>query len=250
MYRAQRGYLMRPDDEGEIETPDAFLPERMKPLRGNSSEGRVDPKGLHCLYLATDCDTAMAEVRPWRGAHISLGQFTVMKKSTLIDFSMDNVRSVDLMFRRRGQVSTAERASAVWGDIAYAFKKPLTRDDDKTEYLATQAIAEEFRKEGYDGVAYQSALGKGKCVALFDLDAAELAACALFEAKAVVHTFTQANNWYRIPKHHPNIASRIGLDVLSPEAAQPHFLKIRYSAISDAPPSARPTDEPAEEHEV
>ncbi|MBV9156286.1 MAG: RES family NAD+ phosphorylase [Acidobacteriaceae bacterium] len=105
---------MRADDEGEIEIPDAFLPERMKPLRDSSSEGRVNPKGKACLYLATDSNTALAEVRPWRGAHISLGLFKVTRDCALIDFSMDKVRSVDLMLRKE-PASTAERALAVWG---------------------------------------------------------------------------------------------------------------------------------------
>lgn len=237
LFRAQRGYRMRTDDEGEVEVPDAFLPERMKPARESASEGRVNPKGQACLYLATKQDTALAEVRPWRGAYISLGVFRVIKDCKLIDFSTDKLRSVDLLLRKE-QASTAEQASAIWGDIAYAFAKPLTKDDDLTEYLATQAIAEEFRKRGYDGVLYQSALGEGKCVALFDLDVAELTQCALFETKTVTHTFVQTNNWYCIPKHHPKIAAGVGLDISSPEAAQPHFLKIKYFSVSEAPPTS------------
>ncbi len=151
---------------------------------------------------------------------------------------------------RKEPASTAEQASAIWGDIAYAFAKPLTRDDDLTEYLATQAIAEEFRKRGYDGVVYQSALGEGKCVALFDLDVAELTQCALFETKAVTHSFVQTNNWYCIPKHHPTIAASKGLDILSPEAAQPHFLTIRYFPVSENSPTAPQVGEVPEEPEV
>lgn len=119
-----------------------------------------------------------------------------------------------------------------------------------TEYLATQVIAEEFRKRGYDGLAYQSALGEGKCIALFDLDRAELTQCALFETKTVTQTFIQVNNWYCIPKHHPRIASSIGLDILSAEAAQPHFLKIRYFPACEDPPTARIEDKMDESPEV
>ncbi len=151
---------------------------------------------------------------------------------------------------REEPASTAEQAAAVWGDIAYTFTKPLTRDDDPTEYFATQAIAEQFRQQGYDGVAYQSALGEGKCIALFDLDAAELASCGLFETETVTHTFAQINNWYCIPKHHPDVACSIGIDVSSPKAAEPHFLKIEFLPADEGRTGDRPGQEPAQESEV
>jgi hypothetical protein len=218
---------MREDREAEMDIPDAFLPERMKPLREGIGEGRVNPKGKPCLYLATDADTAMAEVRPWVGAHISLAQFTVMKDSALVDCSRDKVRSGDLMLREE-PATPAENEEAIWGDIAYAFAKPLTQDDLLSEYLATQTISERFRREGYDGVAYQSPLGKGKCIAFFDLDAADLAACALYTTESVTHTFRQTNNWYCIPKYNQHVADSIGIDVSSLEAAKPHFLHIMF----------------------
>lgn len=45
LFRAQCGYVMREQREGEMEIPDAFPPERMKPLREGMREGRVSPKG-------------------------------------------------------------------------------------------------------------------------------------------------------------------------------------------------------------
>ena len=225
LFRAQRGYVMRQVREAEMEVPDAFLPERMKPLREGTSEGRLNPKGKPCLYLATDADTAMPEARPWVGAHISLAQFKMMKNCMLIDCSLDKLRSVDLMLREEPAIP-AEEEDAIWGDIAYAFAKPQTQNDVLSEYVTTQAISERFRREGYDGVAYQSPLGTGKCIALFDLDVADLAACALYETKSVTHTFGQINNWYCIPRHFPHVADSMGIDLSSPEAGLPHFLRI------------------------
>jgi len=223
--RAQRGYVMREEPDTEMAVPDAFLPERMKPPREGMRDGRASSKEKPCLYLATDPDAAMAEVRPWVGAHISLAHFKLIKDCMLIDCSHDKVVSIELMLRE-DPATPAEEEAAIWGDVAHAFSKPLTQDDVPSEYLATQAISERFQREGYDGIAYQSPLGKGKCIALFDLDAAELAQCALFETKSVTHTFGQINNWYCIPKHYQHVADSIGIDVSSPEAARPRFLRI------------------------
>jgi len=248
--RAQIGYEMREDFGSRIELPDAFPPERMKPLRDSVSVGRVNPKGRPCLYLAIDPGTAIAEMRPWRGAYISLGQFRVLKDCLLMDFSDDKLRSADLIWSDEPPTAV-EREESVWGDIAYAFAKPLTRNEELSEYLATQAISERFRQEGYDGVAYRSALGTGKCIALFDLDSADLSACALHEVDAVKSTFQQINNWYCIPKHHQRVADSMGIDVCSPEAARPHHLQITgYSRVEQARNAAASEASPTSDGEV
>ena len=71
-------------------------------------------------------------------------------------------------------------------------------------------------------------LAKGGRIALLDLDAADLASCSLHETESVAQAFGQSNNSYCIPKHHPRIAARIGLNAASPEAALPHFLHITF----------------------
>jgi len=225
LYRAQIGYDLRAQGEDDIEVPDAFLPERMRPLRYCASEGRVNGKGVPCLYLADGRDTAMAEMRPWRGSHISLSNFKVARDCVLIDCSLDKTTSMDLMFRDR-EATPDEREQAVWGDIAQAFSQPLTRDDMKEEYRATQVLSERFRSEKYDGVAYKSPLGKGKNIALFDLDAADPINGTLYKTDTVSYTFKQTNNTYHVPKYYPDWARRQGIDPSSPNAENPLFLRI------------------------
>ena len=73
------------------------------------------------------------------------------------------------------QLTGEERTLAVWRDIDRAFSEPVTDSDDHADYATTQLIAELFRKNGFDGIAYRSALGQGHNVALFDLNAADVA---------------------------------------------------------------------------
>ena len=61
------GYTWRKDHEGqpeEMEVPAAFPPERMKPLAEFVGDGRVNPKGIPCLYLASSLDTAIGRCAP------------------------------------------------------------------------------------------------------------------------------------------------------------------------------------------
>ena len=50
-----------------------------------------------------------------------------------------------------------------------------TASDDRADYAATQIVAELFRQNGFDGIAYRSSSGPGHNIALFDLNAANVA---------------------------------------------------------------------------
>ncbi|WP_424666577.1 RES family NAD+ phosphorylase [Candidatus Binatus sp.] len=57
----------------------------MVPLSDRAREGRVNPKGIPCLYLATHKDTALSEVRPGKGSLISVAQFQTCRDLTIIN---------------------------------------------------------------------------------------------------------------------------------------------------------------------
>jgi hypothetical protein len=200
-WRAQIGSEFRPYyQEGEFvaDLPAPYSPERMKPSTGESSEGRANPKGIPYLYLATHRDTALAEVRPWLGALISVAQFKTMRKLKVINCSGTEDRHLIYL----EEPEPPEREKAVWCDIDRAFSKPITSGDKTADYVPTQIIADLFRANGFDGIVYRSALGEGHNVALFDLDAAELINCSLFEAKEIKYEFSQAASPYFVKKHY------------------------------------------------
>src|SRR5260370_33920677 len=67
--------VWKDDNEGYSGYPQdcrPFSAERMKPEPEKTKEGRINPKGIPCLSLPTHQDTAMSEVRSWRGARITL----------------------------------------------------------------------------------------------------------------------------------------------------------------------------------
>jgi hypothetical protein len=222
LFRAQRGYILKSEEDIGTEVPDAYMPERMRPLRDKASEGRVNRKDKPCLYLAEHKDTAMAEVRPWVGAYITLAVFEVVRDCALVDCSQDKLTTLDLLMREK-EATEEELEQAIWGDIAKAFSTPLTRDDTLEEYWTTQCLAERLRAVGYDGVAYESALGKGRNFALFDLDAAHPINGTLFKTEAVEYKFEQTNNTYYIPKYYPDWATKSDID---PASEVPHSMRI------------------------
>ena len=64
--------------------------------------------------------------------------------------------------------------------------------DASTAYVPTQLLAELFKDQGYDGIAYKSVFGSD-CynIALFDLADADLISCHIFEAESLEFQFEE-----------------------------------------------------------
>jgi RES domain-containing protein len=163
--------------------PAPAKPERMLPLSDSASDGRANPRGIPCLYLADDRHTAIAEVRPWIGSLVSLAILEIERDLKLVDVRKT---SSDNMLYFEGEPSPLERENAVWAHVSKAFREPVLRDDDRAGYAPTQAIAEALRDEGYDGLVYGSGFGQENAnFAIFDTACARLIACELHEVRGV-----------------------------------------------------------------
>lgn len=206
LWRAQLGCDFRTESEDNaiVEIPCAWGPERMVPRPDRSTEGRVNPKGIPCLYLCTDRDTAMSEIRPKIGAYVTAAQFIIRKDLTLMDCSKAEVPYAPV---RDGEPESTE--AEVWAYVNQAFSDPVDPTDDVADYAPTQAIAEAFRRVGYHGVMYQSKLGEGKNIALFDVSNADQGNGFLFTVSKVKFTFELADNPYYILNHYPKIREQI-----------------------------------------
>ena len=196
-WRSQIGHEWRPIyNEGEIisEEPCPYPPERMNPSLEFASEGRANPRGILYLYLSTNKETAMSEVRPWIGTRISVGQFRVNRDLRIIDCSGD--RTEGMIIHIGGEPSKKKREKSVWSHIYLAFSEPVTANEFEIEYVPTQIIAEFFKHNGFDGIVYNSALSEGFNLVLFDLEAAKLVNCFLYDAKAIKFDFEESANPY------------------------------------------------------
>src|SRR5580700_2498777 len=72
----------KPQSEVCIVPADA---KRMTPFPDRAKEGRVNPKGIPCLYLSTDIVTAMSEVRPWIGSYVSVARFSLARDLKMVN---------------------------------------------------------------------------------------------------------------------------------------------------------------------
>lgn len=173
--RAQKGCCYKrqvKDMKGEIidEIESPFPPERMKPTKEKCKEygGRADPKGVRCLYVSDDLNTALAEVRPWIGSKITLYKFKIVKDIQVINCTQDD--STMVYFK---EPDSCKREKSVWSDINRAFSKPVSNYESDKEYKPTQKIAMFLKKKGFDGIKYKSSVGKKSNYVYFDIEVAE-----------------------------------------------------------------------------
>jgi hypothetical protein len=137
----------------------------------------------------------------------------VLRDCKVVDCSRDKRRSLTFSpSRKKPELTPEQKEAEVWGEIAYAFSKPVTPKEPIADYIATQILAEAFRAHGLDGVVYKSGLNKGYNVALFDIESADLMMCGLHETKIVEYKFEQADNPYYVIKYYPDIAKSIEKD--------------------------------------
>ena len=120
--------------------------------------GRVNPRGISVLYLSNNIETAISEVRPWLNQNVTIGIFIL--KSGLKIINTTNDKMILGHFLKDRPLTPDEKATYVWGSINNSFSKPVRPGDEDIEYIPTQYLAEFFKTNGYDGVAYKSALTK------------------------------------------------------------------------------------------
>lgn len=186
LWRAQLGSAERNGPQIGIVEDIPYPPERMIPLVDRAKEGRVNSKGIPCLYLATQKQTAVQEVRPWLGSLISVARFNIVQDLKLIDCSKNifklNGPGFHCLFsnNRPRKLSQDEIEKYVWSWIDWSFSKPIVLLDDIASYIPTQILAELFKNTGYDGIIYNSLFAEGQNVALFNLDSAKQSDCKLY----------------------------------------------------------------------
>jgi hypothetical protein len=210
LFRAQTGFTLTTEplrigeEEEDVEIVDvagAHPPERMVPKAEYVGDGRVNPRGIPCLYLASPASAAMSEMRPWVGSYITLAQFKMVRDCQVVDCSLSTTKSglleiVDLDgVADPSEPDPVTRVAGVWGDIGFALSKPVAHDEPHLDYVPTQILAEAFRSHGYDGIAYKSLLDeRGKNVALFDITAAKLINCCLYKTKSASLEFVRKDD--------------------------------------------------------
>lgn len=188
LWRAQIGcnkrmtqkYSDDPENPGDWKEPTPYSLKRMVPLKRLAAEGRINPKGIRYLYLATEPETCIAEVRPSLGSKVTVAEFELVRDLKVVDCTYRTTKAHlwemmghrPLPYRREGHA---------WDQINMAFLRPVEKSDDVADYAPTQVLAEYFRDYGFHGIKYGSKRNKaGKNIALFKVSDARPLKAAVY----------------------------------------------------------------------
>jgi len=130
------------------------LDEMGAPPKEKATHGRLNPVGIPYLYLASDVQTAVSEANPWIGCMLTVAKFTLPRPISVISFSRRTFPDPPSSFKDKTREFTWEQL------IAMMFSIPFD-PRDTTAYVPSQYLTERIKREGFDGVLYDSARKKG-----------------------------------------------------------------------------------------
>jgi hypothetical protein len=148
----------------------------------------MNPLGIPYLYVALEQTTAIAEVRPWVGAQLSVASLVPQRTLRVVNLNYRDVKPPEM------QVQTGEQTEyeAFLIFISQSLARPQNPNDELS-YIPTQYFAEKFKRRGLDGVIYLSVLNKpGSNLVLFDINSSIVKSVTLHEVQAVSLSTTAA----------------------------------------------------------
>ncbi len=151
LFRAQVGHEWDQQDHGEgvvIDLPIPLDPDRMKPQTDRAREGRANPKGIPVIYLANDDKTAVAEVRPWVGAYVSVGSFRILRSLRIVNFDTGGAGTKFYM----NEPDAQEREKAVWADMTERLPRRSIRPMMSLTTRQRRSLLNCFGREAWTGL--------------------------------------------------------------------------------------------------
>ena len=130
-----------------------------------SNGGRLNRAGVSFLYAATNIYTAIAEVRPHPGDHISIGKFILTKNAKLFDLSESQFLNY---FETDEKLDDYLHLNTI-----IQFIHQTVTPTDRDHFTITQLIADCIRQFEYDGIMFNSTVGDGVNIVLFDSSIAQ-----------------------------------------------------------------------------
>ena len=187
LYRARVFQSSRPLEEA-LMRPDTGLG---PPPFSAAVAGRMNALGISVFYGALDANVALAEIRPPVGSRVMVGKFELLRSVRLLDVEALKSVFVKGSIFDGGYIRQLERARFL-GRLSERITRPVMPNDEPSDYLITQAIADYLATEAkLHGIIYASvqASGATRNVVLFHH------AARVKEIDLPPNTELSASNW-------------------------------------------------------
>lgn len=158
-------------------------PPRDKVIKG----GRANPPGISVLYCAYSLETAIAEVRPWNSAEITVATLCTKENLRLIDLS--KVEPIKSPFQVKTNVLHEIRNRGLLLNLQEMLSRPIEPYKSEIDYVPSQFLTEFIKHLGYDGLIFKSSLGKDKNVVIYAPNKTEIKELSYIEVKKIEYDF-------------------------------------------------------------
>lgn len=138
-----------------------------KPPKKKVSNGRANPIGIPYLYVASTIDTAIAEIRSYKGEIITVAKLEMTDdleladlrnpKSTISPFELEE-EELELIYKNLPFIEL----------LGKELSKPVIPREANLEYLPSQYLSELLKHIGFHGIIYKSSVSFGDNYVIFD----------------------------------------------------------------------------------
>jgi hypothetical protein len=125
-----------------------------------ATSGRINRAGVSFLYCATEKFTAISEVRPHPGDRVSLAKILLNSDAKVFDLSSTQL----LAYFENDEKLDKFKPLNTLGFLINETIPP----SERIRYSITQLISDCIRQLGFEGIAFNSTVGDGKNIVLFD----------------------------------------------------------------------------------
>lgn len=129
----------------------------LPPPKANAN--RMNRQGVSVLYVASEIDTALAEIRPHPAQLLSIGGFRPSKQLRVANFDVPI-----------GRFAANDDRLATFATIYHIdtlLSTPIV-PEERHRYAVTQLLTDILIRRGFDGVTYRSSVGEGKNLCAFN----------------------------------------------------------------------------------
>ncbi len=133
-----------------------------------TSHGRANPPGIPYLYLGSEEETAISEIRPHTGEIVCVADFTLPRDLRLVDLRNPRRLISPFLFGDEDQIASIRNDIPFIERLGQELTRPVLPQGAAIDYVPSQYLCEFIKKSGYDGVIYSSSVSHGMNLALFD----------------------------------------------------------------------------------
>lgn len=133
-----------------------------------TSHGRANPAGIPYLYLSSQQETAVSEIRPYTGELACVARFRIKEPLRAVDLRAPRQLVSPFLLAEASAVGQLRADIPFLERLGDELTRPVQPSGAAIDYIPSQYLCEFIKNCGYDGLIYRSSVSDGINLALFD----------------------------------------------------------------------------------